>query len=71
MIKKRKTLEEKIKTGYRLQDFRLQVTERIEKKDASEFGYLSSEFVVRDLTKTVVFSVVIVGLLLLAKNYLG
>lgn len=71
MAKKRKTKAEKIATGYRLKDFHLKVEEQREKKDASEFSYLSKEYVGKDLTKTVIYSVLIVGLLLLAKSYLG
>lgn len=71
MSKARKTRAEKIQAGYRLHNFRLAEAERVEVKDASEFGYLSSEYVMKDLRKTVVYSLVIVGLLALAKRYLG
>ncbi len=70
-MKKRKTKEEKIQSGYRLKNFKLATSERTTAKDASEFGYLSSEYVVKDLVKTVVYTLVIVGLLVLAKKYLG
>ena len=68
---KRKTREEKIKSGYRLQNFKLAAADRTAVKDASEFGYLSSEYVVKDLMKTLVFTAIIVGLLVLAKIKLG
>ena len=71
MAKTRKTRAEKVASGYRLQNFKLQTGQRAEVKDASEFGYLSSEYVVKDLTKTGIFTLVIVGLLILAKRYLG
>ncbi len=71
MPKSRKTREEKAKSAYRLEGFRIKASERAEEKDKEEFGYLSSEYVVRDLTKTVVFSVIIVGLLAAAKIFLG
>ena len=71
MPSKRKTKEEKVKSRYRLQGFRLQESERVERKEQSEFGYLSKEYVRKDLIKTVIYSVVIVGMLLLAKQYFG
>jgi hypothetical protein len=66
-----KTREEKIQSGYRLQNFKLAASDRTAVKDASEFGYLSSEYVVKDLMKTLVFTAVIVGLLVMAKMKLG
>lgn len=69
--KKKKTRAEKIQSGYRLKDFRIKAEEQRAKKDANEFSYLSSEYVVKDLAKTVVFSVVIVVLLIMAKRYLS
>lgn len=68
---KRKTREEKIQSGYRLRNFKLAASERTSVKDASEFGYLSSEYVVKDLTRTAIFTAVIVVLLILAKMKLG
>lgn len=68
---RKKTREEKIQSGYRLQNFKLAAADRTAVKDASEFGYLSSEYVVKDLMKTLVFTAVIVGLLVLAKIKLG
>lgn len=71
MPKKDKTREEKVKSSYRLQDFKLKVAEVQARRDATEFGYLSKEFVRKDLTKTIIFSLVIVSLLFLAKRYFG
>lgn len=71
MPKQRKTREEKIKSQYRLKDFSLQVKETQARKDKEEFSYLSSEYVVKDLTKTLVFTIIIVILLFVAKKYLG
>lgn len=71
MPKSRKTRAEKVASGYRLQNFRLQVEERQQVKDASEFGYLGSEYVVKDLTKTVLYTVVILLLLWVATQRLG
>ena len=68
---RQKTREEKIKSSYRLQNFKLHAAEKQQEKDSNEFGYLSSHYVVKDLTKTLVFSLVIIGLLLFAKSYLG
>ncbi len=64
---KRKTREEKVQSGYRLNNFKLAASERTTAKDVSEFGYLSSEYVVKDLMKTFLYTAVIVGLLILAK----
>lgn len=64
---KRKTREEKIQSGYRLKNFRIATSERTTAFDVSEFGYLSSEYVVKDLMKTLLYTAVIVGLLILAK----
>ena len=66
-----KTRAEKIQSGYRLQNFKLAASERTAAKDVSEFSYLSSEYVVKDLTRTAVFTVVIAVLLILAKMRLG
>jgi len=68
---RKKTKSEKIQSGYRLKNFKLVTGERAGVKDANEFGYLSSEYVVKDLTKTLVFTLVIVILLAMAKKYLG
>lgn len=68
---KRKTREEKVKSGYRLQNFRLQAVERAREKDINEFGYLSSEYVVGDLRRTLLYTLIILGLIVVAKQYLG
>lgn len=68
---RKKTRAEKIESGYRLQNFRLAASERTATKDANEFGYLSSEYVVKDLLKTLVYTVVIVAILVWAKIRLG
>ncbi|MFZ2199535.1 MAG: hypothetical protein WAV40_01965 [Microgenomates group bacterium] len=68
---RKKTKAEKIESGYRLKNFSIAASERTAVKDASEFGYLSSEYVVKDLMKTLVFTGVIVALLILAKMKLG
>ena len=70
-MSRQKTREEKIKSAYRLQNFSLKVVEKQAEKDRNEFGYLSSHYVVKDLTKTLVYSLVILTLLLVAKQYLG
>jgi len=70
MPKKRKTKEEKVRSSYRLGNFRLREEEQREKKDAREFGYLSKDHVGKDLGKTLLFSALIVGLLVIAKKYL-
>lgn len=68
---RRKTRAEKIESGYRLKNFKLAASDRTAVKDASEFGYLSSEYVVKDLTRTAIFTGIIVILLVIAKKYLG
>ena len=70
MPKTRKTKAQKIQSGYRLQNFRLAASERTEVKDANEFAYLSSEYVVKDLSRTFLFTLIVVGILILAKWYL-
>ncbi|MEI8232673.1 MAG: hypothetical protein WCG44_02920 [bacterium] len=66
-----KTRAEKIQSGYRLQNFKITANERTAAKDASEFGYLSSKYVVKDLSKTFLFTAIIVALLVYAKMRLG
>ncbi len=68
---RKKTRAEKIESGYRLKNFKLAVSERTAVKDANEFSYLSSEFIVKDLSRTLLFTCLILGLLFLAKLYLG
>lgn len=68
---KRKTKAEKIASGYRLQNFKIDAQERVAVKDANEFGYLSSQFVLKDLSKTFLYTAIILGLLALAKMKLG
>lgn len=70
-MSRQKTREEKIKSAYRLQNFSLKVAEKQIEKDRNEFGYLSSHYVVKDLTKTLLYSLVVLTLLLLARQYLG
>jgi hypothetical protein len=64
---RKKTKAEKIESGYRLKNFKLASSERTAVKDANEFSYLSSEYVAKDLMKTLIYTVIIVGLLVLAK----
>lgn len=71
MAKTRKTREEKVKSAYRLQNFQLQAEERVAVKDANEFGYLASEYVVADLRKAVIYTTLILLLLWAAKLKLG
>ena len=68
---KHKTKAEKIASGYRLQNFKIDAKERVAVKDASEFGYLSSQFVLKDLSKTFLYTAIILGLLAFAKMKLG
>lgn len=68
---RQKTREEKVKSAYRLQNFSLKIKEKQIEKDRNEFGYLSSHYVVKDLTKTLLYSAVILALLLVTRQYLG
>lgn len=70
-MSRQKTREEKVKSAYRLQNFSLKIKEKQIEKDRNEFGYLSSHYVVKDLTKTFAYSLVILTLLLAARQYLG
>ncbi len=71
LTKQRKTREQKVLSAYRLNNFKLAASLRMAVKDASEFGYLSSEYVVKDLTKTFLYTAIIVALLMWAKMRLG
>jgi hypothetical protein len=71
MAKTRKTKAEKIKSQYRLASFSLQVAETELRRDREDFGYLSSEYVVRDLRKTLIYTVIIVILLVAASRSLA
>lgn len=62
MPKKNKTRAQKINSSYRLKDFSINVKEVRKRKEVEGFGYLSSEFVRKDLTKTVVLSLLIIGI---------
>lgn len=68
---KQKTRAEKIKSSYRLENFKLDAPLRKEAKDQGEFSYLSSEYVVKDLVKTILYTVIILGILVFAKMKLG
>ncbi len=68
---RKKTRAEKIESGYRLKNFKLAASERTAVKDANEFGYLSSEYVVKDLSKTLLYTAIILGLLVWAQMRLG
>ena len=62
-MSRQKTREEKVKSAYRLQNFSLKIKEKQIEKDRNEFGYLSSHYVVKDLTKTLLYSLIILVLL--------
>ena len=68
---RKKTKAEKIESGYRLKNFSIAASVRTAIKDANEFSYLSSEYVVKDLIKTFLFTTIIVLLLVVAKMKLG
>lgn len=71
MSRQHKTREEKVRTAYRLKNFKLDTAQVAERKDREEFGYLATEYVKQDLLKTLVYTLIIVGLLLFAKLKLG
>lgn len=71
MPKAKKTREEKVRSAYRLQNFKLDTAQVAQRKDREEFGYLSSSYVKQDLLKTLLYTLIIVGLLLFAKLKLG
>lgn len=66
-----KTREEKVRSSYRLQNFKLQVAERAAQRDVDEFGYLAKKYVQKDLTRTLIFSVIVVGIIVGAKIWFG
>ncbi len=69
--KQRKTKSEKVRSSYRLENFSLKAGEQEERKDRQEFGYLDKQYVGKDLAKTVIYSALILGLLFVAKSWLG
>ena len=64
---RKKTRDEKVKSSYRLQNFKLEVAERAAQRDVDEFGYLAKRYVAKDLSRTLLFSVIVVGLIVGAK----
>lgn len=66
-----KTKAEKIKSAYRLDNFKLVGSERAVQKDQAEFAYLDASLVKKDLLKTAIISAVMIGLIWIAKQYLG
>ncbi|MEI6690834.1 MAG: hypothetical protein WCL07_03750 [bacterium] len=66
-----KTREEKIKSSYRLANFKITEGAKREEKDIAEFAYLDASFVKKDLFKTIVVSIIMVGIIVAAKKYLG
>ena len=64
---RKKTRDEKVRSSYRLQNFKLQVAERAAQRDVDEFGYLAKKYVAKDLSRTLLFSVIVVGLIVGAK----
>ncbi len=68
---RKKTKEEKVRSSYRLQNFKLQVAERAEQRDIDEFGYLAKKYVTKDLLRTFVFSLIVVFLIVAAKIWFG
>jgi hypothetical protein len=71
MPKKKKTRNEKIKSSYRLDNFALKIGEQEERKDKKEFAYLDRQYVGKDLMRTVIYSALILGLLMMAKRWVG
>lgn len=62
---RRKTKAEKIESAYRLKNFRLEASEREIRKDVSEFAYLSSAYILHDLSKTFLYSMIVLGVLVI------
>lgn len=70
MPKKRKTKAEKVASTYRLEQFKLKGTDIIEKKrERREFAYLSREYVVSDLKRSVLFSLLIILIEVVVARY--
>lgn len=64
---RKKTRAEKIESGYRLKNFSIAASERTAIKDANEFSYLSSKYVISDLAKTFLYTTIVLLILAYAK----
>lgn len=64
---RKKTRKEKEKVRYHLKSTLLNVEKKWEEKDKSEFAYLEARFVKKDLIKTVVYSLLMLMILLVAR----
>lgn len=60
MAKKRKTKAEKVASTYRLKSIHIKTEERRKVRDSDVFAYLSSDYVKKDLLRTVGFSTLII-----------
>jgi len=68
-MKTRKTRQEKIAHSYKLGTFVLQADAISMRRDVQEFGYLDSTYVIQDLLRTLLYTVIIVTLLVVARIY--
>ena len=71
MPKKRKTRKEKEKVVYHLESALLGQVKKREQRVKEEFAYLEAKYIKKDLLKTFWYSVLVFGLILAAKKYLG
>ena len=68
---KKKTRKEKERIKYHLEGILLKQKEKMQERDREEFGYLEAKYIRKDLIKTVVYSLVILGLIFVAKRFFG
>ena len=71
MTAKRRTRKEKERVRYHLEGTLLKSQQRWVEQDKKEFAYLEAKYIKKDLTKTVVYSLLMLGILWLAKWYLS
>jgi len=64
---RKKTKKEKIQSGYRLKNFRIEEGKKREVRDVETFGYLDSRYIVKDLLKTLIVSFLMIAIILVVK----
>jgi len=68
---KKRTRKEKERVKYHLEGSLLRTQAKWQEKDKQEFAYLEAKYIKKDLTKTFVYSLLMLLILFLAKWYLG
>ncbi len=71
MPAKRKTRKQKERIKYHLEGNLLRHHQKIEAQEKQAFSYLEAKYVKKDLLKTFTYSLLMLGILFLAKRYLN